>query len=313
MIEEWRGRLGAGMRIMEKQLPVIFQGSRYAERLPIGTPEIIKGAPRERIDAFYDKWYRADRMAIVVVGDIEVAEAENLVKQHFGAMPKPAGPAETVNRSIPDNKEALYSVATDPEAQGSSVTIGFKHGVDAQKTVADYRRSLAKQLVWEMINPRLDEIARRPNAPFLGASAGADGLGRTLELVELSAAVPENGLAAGLEALMVEARRVQQFGFGAGELDRASRDLLAAYERAYKERGTTESPSYANEYVRHFLESEPIPGIEFEYQDRRHLPADDYARRSLGAGALAHHRRQPRRPGGGPREAGQCRRRRSTA
>ena len=266
VLEEWRGRLGAGMRIMEKQLPVIFQGSRYAERLPIGTPEIIKGAPRERIDAFYDKWYRADRMAIVVVGDIDIAEAENLIRQHFGAMPKPSGAVEAVNRTIPPNKEALYSLATDPEAQGSSVTIAFKHGVDAQKTVADYRRSLAKQLVWEMINPRLSEIARRPNAPFLGASASSDGFGRTLELVELSASVPENGLAAGLEALMVEARRVQQFGFGAQELDRARRELLAAYERANKERGTTESPSYANEYVRHFLEGEPIPGIEFEYK-----------------------------------------------
>jgi zinc protease len=266
VLEEWRGRLGAGMRIMEKQLPVIFQGSRYADRLPIGTPEIIKGAPRERVQAFYEKWYRADRMAIVVVGDIDVKEAENLVRQHFGAMPKPSRPVEDVNRTVPPNKETLYSVATDPEAQGSSVTLAFKHDVEDQKTVADYRRSLARQLVWEMINPRLSEIARRPKAPFLGAQAGADGLGRTLELVELSAAVPEGGLAAGLEALMVEARRVQQFGFGAPELDRARRELLAAYERLYKERGTTESPGYANEYVRHFLEGEPIPGIEFEYK-----------------------------------------------
>ena len=132
--------------------------------------------------------------------------------------------------------------------------------------MGDYRRALVRQLVGEMINPRLREIARRPDAPFLAAQAGADGLGRTLELFEMGAAVPEDGLAAGLEALMVEARRVQQFGFSAEELDRARRALLAFYERAYNEKGTTESPSYAGEYVRHFLDGEPIPGIEFEYR-----------------------------------------------
>jgi len=266
VLEEWRGRLGAGSRLMDKQLPVLLQGSRYAERLPIGTPEVIKGAPRERLAAFYDTWYRPDQMAVVVVGDIDPAEAEKLVRARFDDIARRATPVPTVDRRIPPHADTLYSVATDPEAQGWTVTLSFKSEAKEQRTVGDYRAALVRQLIGEMINPRLSEIARRPDTPFIGAEAGIDTFGRSLQLFDIGAAVPENGLAAGLEALTLEARRVQRFGFSAAELDRARRALLAFYERAYNERATNESPRYASEYVRHFLEAEAIPGIEFEYR-----------------------------------------------
>ena len=127
VLEEWRGRLGAGSRLTDKQLPVIFQGSRYADRLPIGTPEVIKGAPGERIQAFYRKWYRPDNQAVIVVGDVDPAEAEKLILKHFDGIARPAAPLPSVNRDVPGNKDTLFSVATDPEAQGSTVTLGFKH------------------------------------------------------------------------------------------------------------------------------------------------------------------------------------------
>ncbi len=266
VLEEWRGRLGANSRLIDKQLPVIFQGSRYADRLPIGLPDVLKSAPRERLLAFYQKWYRTDRMAVVVVGDIAPDEAERLIQQRFGGIPTASGAAPATDRAVPSHRETLVSMSTDAEAQGWTVTIGFKRAAEEDETVRGYRKSLVEQLVSEMLNLRFREIARRPNAPFLAAQAGADGIGRVLELFELNAAVPAGQLAPGLETLLFEARRMQQFGFSADELDRARRTLLAGYERRYKERSTAESPSYANEYVRNFLQHEPAPGIEFEYR-----------------------------------------------
>jgi zinc protease len=287
VLEEWRGRLGAGSRITDTQLPILLQGSRYADRLPIGTPEVIKGAPRDRILAFYRQWYRPDRMAVVVVGDVDPAEAEKQVRARFESIQTPAAPATSVDRSIPSHQETLYSLATDPEAQGWTVALNFKSRAAEQRTVADYRASLVRQLVGDMFTPRLRDIARRPNAPFLGAEAGADTFGRSLQIFEVGAAVPEHGLAQGLEAVVLEARRVRQFGFSADELDRARRALLAFYERAYNERATTESPRYANEYVRHFLEGEPVPGIEFEYRvAATHVPTITVQEVSSAARAL---------------------------
>jgi zinc protease len=266
VLEEWRGRLGAGSRLTDKQLPVIFQGSRYAERLPIGLPEILQNAPRERLVAFYQKWYRPDHMAVVIVGDVPVAEAEKMVIAHFGGIPAAKGPAATVDTSVPAHKDTLVNMSTDPEAQGWSVSVEFKHKAEEDQTVRGYRKTLTEGLLSQMFNLRLRDIARRPNAPFLGAQAGTTSIGRSLDLFELEAVVPEGKITEGLGALMMEAKRVQQFGFTTEELTRAKAAVLAAYERAYKERDTTESAGYANEYVRHFLQKEPIPGMEFEYR-----------------------------------------------
>lgn len=266
VLEEWRGRLGAGSRLTDKQLPVIFQGSRYAERLPIGLPDILQKAPRERLLAFYQKWYRPDHMAVVIVGDLPVAEAEKMVIAHFGGIPAAKGAAATVDTSVPTHKDTLISMDTDPEAQGWSVSVEFKHKADEDQTVRGYRKSLAESLLSQMFNLRLRDIARRPNAPFLGANAGTTSIGRSLDLFELEAVVPEGKITEGLGSLMMEAKRVQQFGFTADELNRAKAALIASYERAYKERDTSESSNYANEYVRHFLQKEPIPGMELEYR-----------------------------------------------
>ena len=266
VIEEWRGRLGAGSRLTDKQLPVLLAKSRYAQRLPIGTPEILKSFPRQRLVDFYRRWYRPDQMAVVMVGDIDPPAAQKLIEQRFGSIPAVKTAIETVDRSVPPHKETLFSVATDPEAQGWSVALAHKRPAEAEVTVGDYRRSLVQQLATQMLNLRLREIARRPNAPFLAAEADESSLGRSVEMYELGAAVQEGGIAPGLEALIVEARRMQQFGFAAEELDRARSALLAFFERAFKERDTSESSDYANEYVRAFLEREPIPGIEFEHK-----------------------------------------------
>src|SRR6186713_1253772 len=84
VIEEWRGGLGAGSRIRDKQFPVLFDRSRYAGRLPIGKPDIIRNAPAARLRAFYDTWYRTERMAIIVVGDVDAAMMEQTIRAAFG-------------------------------------------------------------------------------------------------------------------------------------------------------------------------------------------------------------------------------------
>lgn len=266
VMEEWRGRLGAGSRLADKQLPVLLQGSRYAERLPIGTPEVLEKFPASRLRDFYERWYRPDQMALVVVGDIDPAAIETMVRARFADLARPGRPVETVARAVPPHAETLYSVATDPEAQGWTVSMVYKHPVQAERTVADYRRLLLRQLVSQMLNLRLRDLARRPDAPFLAAEAGADLLGREVSLFQLGAAVPEGQLGPGLEALVLEARRMREFGFTDEEIDRARQALVASLERAYNERGTQESPGLAMELVRHFLQGEPVPGIEFEYR-----------------------------------------------
>jgi zinc protease len=266
VIEEWRGGLGADSRLRDQQIPVLFYKSKYAERLPIGKPDVLKSFTPDRLRDFYTKWYRPDRMALVVVGDVDVAQIEAMVKSEFGGLTTPATPPPDRAYEVPLQSELLVKVATDPEAARASVSIVRKRKRPSQDRVADYRRGLVHGLVAQMINERFDELSRKPEAQFLGAGAYESGLSPAVSTFTMSAGIEEGKLAAGLATLAVEANRVRKYGFGAAELDRAVKSTLAAYDRAYQERDKTESGSYAQEYVSHFLEGEPSPGIEVEYQ-----------------------------------------------
>ena len=272
VIEEWRGRLGAGTRMQEPQLKAMFGDSRYINRLPIGTPEILKSFPAQRLRDFYRDNYRADRMAVIVVGDIEPEDGEALVRKYFAALPS-TPPAARPPSPIPVHADTRVVFVSDPEAQGSSVTLMHKRPLQELRTVGDYRRSVVQGLMFQMLNARLSEIARQPDAPFLGASAGEDVLGRTVEAFAISARVRDGGIERGLSALAQELRRVEQHGFGEAELDRARRGMLAGYERAFNERDKAQSGPLASELVRHFLNNEAAPGLEVEVElVRRFLP-----------------------------------------
>ena len=266
VIEEWRGGLGAAARLRDQQIPVLYHGSKYAERLPIGKPEVLKSFTPATLRDFYTKWYRPDRMALVIVGDIDPVAMEATVRKMFGAMKRPAEAAPARSYDVPLHSELLVEVATDPEATQSSVSILRKRNKLGDATVADYRRNLSEQMVYQMLNERFDELSRKKEAQFLGAGAYESSLSPKVGVFALGAGVEEGKIPQGLAALEIETNRAQQFGFGPAELERAKKGWLASYERAYNERDKSESGSYAQEYVAHFLQGEPSPGIEYEYR-----------------------------------------------
>ena len=264
VVEEWRSGLGAGSRLRDQQIPVLFHGSKYAERLPIGKPEVLKSFPAAELRAFYTKWYRPDRMAVVAVGDMEVDALEGLLKKEFAALAKPATPAPERSYPMPLPPEVLVKMATDAEATQSSVSILRRRPSRTRDTVADYRRSLVYSLVYEMLNERFDELSRKADSPFLGAGAYGGSLTPTVDSFTLGASVQDGKVQSGLSALEIEANRVERYGFTASELERARKWTLASYDRAYAERDKTESGAYVQEYVSNFLQGEPSPGIEYE-------------------------------------------------
>jgi zinc protease len=265
--EEWRGRRGASDRMLRQWLPVAFKGSRYAERLPIGTEESIMAVTPSKLRAFYRDWYRPDLMAVIAVGDFDPAQIEAQIKQHFSGIPRRADAPSRKLYDVPANKTPLVAIANDKEATSSSVNLLFKLPASTTRTVGDYRRDLIEQLYLNMMNARFAEITQKPDAPFLGAGASkASFFARTTDAFQLGANVKDGGVERGLEALLTEARRVDQFGFLQSELDRAKQDLLRSYERLYAERDKTPSDSFVEEYIGNFLQGEAIPGIEYEYQ-----------------------------------------------
>ncbi|MEO6877472.1 MAG: insulinase family protein, partial [Gemmatimonadaceae bacterium] len=192
---------------------------------------------------------------------------EAQIKKHFSGIPKPVNPQPRPLAGVPNNKEPLIAIATDKEATGSDVELIFKLPVEKTKTVGDYRRDLMERMYLGMLNNRLEEISQKPDAPFLGADASKGNfIGRSTDAFTLAANVNDGAIDRGLEALLIEAKRVDQFGFLQSELDRAKEAMLRGYERAYAERDKSSSASFVGEYVNNYLQDEPIPGIDYEYK-----------------------------------------------
>jgi zinc protease len=263
VLEEWRGRRGAGARIAERHDSLLFRGSRYADRLPIGLKTRIETARREEIARFYHDWYRPDLMAIVVVGDFDKAKMEAMIRKQFADIPAPAAsPRARVNAIIPENVEPIVSIVSDPEATSSSIQVLLKYPRGEAGTVAAFRRGLVANIYYSLLNQRLSEIAQHANPPFLGARAGMGELGRTTSLFSLGASVKDNGIESGLGAMLTEVERVVQHGFTQSEFERQKKSLLRGMESAYAAREATTSAAYANDYVANFLSGHPIQSIE---------------------------------------------------
>jgi zinc protease len=263
VVEEWRLGRGAIQRTFDQILPQLFKGSLYADRLPIGSRESIESASREKLMSFYRDWYRPDQIAVVAVGDFDLATIEGKIKTIFGKIPKREGkPVSAV--TVPGHAETLVVLVQDPELPITQVSINFKHPAPSEGAVGDYRLGLVKALYHAMFNARLAEITQGANPPWIGAESGEGKFVRPIVIYSLDAVVRNGESMKGLEALMVEFERVDRHGFTATELERAKVALLRGFEQGVREKDKTPSMAYAEEYTRHFLNHEPAPGIERE-------------------------------------------------
>ncbi len=271
VVEEWRLGRGAQSRIFDQQLPVLLKGSKYAERLPIGKKETLESADRQTMVRFYEDWYRPDLMAVVVVGDIDVDRIETMIRTLFSEIPKKQDPRERASFGAPDHTDPLVAVVTDPEAPYSRVRVVYKFPREDANSIKAFRRLLVEQLYNGMFNERLFELTQSPTPPYVAAGSGRGSFTRNPDFYNLIAIAQEGQIPHSMAALLTEAERVRRFGFTPTELERQKQNLLRGYETAFNERDKTESGRLVNELVNHFLEDEPIPGVEFEFETAKRL------------------------------------------
>jgi len=265
ILEEWRLGLGADERIHDLQFPLMLKGSRYADRLPIGKPDIIRTVTYDRLRQFYRDWYRPDLMAVIVVGDINKAAIEAQIKSHFGSIPTSVSPRLRPSYQVEERQGTSYSVITDPEATTTHISVTSARNAREQSTIGAYRRYMVERLFGAMLSERLDELAQAPNAPFLRAQTDRSLFVRSAEVTSLDAEVAKGSVERGLAGLFTELTRVARFGFTAPELNRMKLNLERGLERSVVEKDKSPSGPLADEFVRNFIETEPIPGIVYEY------------------------------------------------
>ena len=269
--EEWRRSMQGQMRIIEKLLPIVYPTSKYGHRLPIGTMEVVDNFAPQALRDYYEKWYRPDQQAVVVVGDIDVDRIEGKIKEMFSSIEMPENAAERKYEPVPDHKGTIYAIGSDPEQKtliGQLMFISDPLPKEMKNTPMYYAQSYIEGMIGTMINNRLSEISSKPDAPFAGAGVNFGGFflsSKVKDALTASAVAKGNDIIEPLKAVYREVLRAQRGGFTQSEYERARNEYISSIERVYNNRNTRENGTFVSEYVGNFKDGDPIPGIEAEW------------------------------------------------
>src|SRR6185295_1040189 len=273
VLEEWRLGLGAESRLRDQLMPVLLKGARYADRSPIGRPEIIRNVSPARLRQFYSDWYRPDLMAVIAVGDFDPAVVEPMIVAHFAPIPTATTRRSRPIYTIPPHADTLYALAADREATATTVSVSCVMPAGDQRTVGTYRQQMVERLFARLLSVRLAEVAHGPDPPFIAAQTNRGLFVRSAVVTSVAALVPDGGAERGLAALFTEVERRVRYGFTATELDRQKLDSQRYLDEALLEKDKSPSGPLADELVRHVVQDEPVPGIVYEQaMSQRFLP-----------------------------------------
>ena len=265
VIEEWRRNLGAEERLHEFMLEKLMKDSRFEKRNPIGKVEILETFKRDQLLRYYKEWYTPDRMAVMVIGDIDPKAVKDSIEKYFA--PLKNNPAQrTADMTVPIYPGTVTGVMTDPEATENQFDMFIKVPFRQDKVAGDYRNTIVRILFCNMLSDRFDQIRRGQNPPFMSAGISYNHLFSSISYYNLAVNLKDDGVKEGIERACAEIARVAQHGFTQSELERAKAETLSFVESLNNEKDKTNSSNLINEYTRNFMEDECIPGIAVEYE-----------------------------------------------
>jgi len=267
VLDEFRVTASPMQRMFDRMQKGIFSGSRYGDRLVLGTEQSVSSLTSDTLRSFYEQWSRPDLSAIIAVGDFDAEDMERRIQSmrfpSFIKLPeRPIFP-------IPDNIEPIILEEHDPEQELPRAALWIKRDVQDSSYINSHEALLEDyimEIVVRMLGSRLQYIANGNDAPFLESQVSLSDflLSSTKRMMEVIVDMQPGNFAAGLHSCLVELRRAAQFGFSEAELAKAKRGWMNSMETNYNERDTRSSESFCNEYLRNYTRLEPIPSIEDE-------------------------------------------------
>ncbi|HHU35822.1 MAG TPA: insulinase family protein [Treponema sp.] len=265
VIEEWRLGLGAGQRVRDRQIPMLFRGSPYADRLPIGDPEVVRNLFRERIVDFYRDWYRPELTTVIAVGDVDPVMLEKKINEIFSPIPRSLNPRVRTVSEVPVDREPEILVVRDPEILYTTVQVLHHQKPASFSTVADYKRQLAEHIGLSVLNSRLSEKTLVADSVFLGAEAGSWKLLPQLRLPWLWMVPAEGKLESAFTELLVEFERMSRYGVTNSELSREKNAMLESMRHSWKNKNKFPSSSFIELLAQSILFNEPYISLDELY------------------------------------------------
>lgn len=265
--EEWRTRQSGGMRILTKSLASVFNHTKYAERMPIGSMEVVQNFDYKVLRDFYHDWYRTDLQAIAIVGDVDVDTIESKIKKLFATIEPVKDPKERFLVEIPQNEELLFTMAMDDEVTTSSISLGVVHPYALEdKTVGDLKKTVLDNMAMNMLSKRVGELSRKPDAPFLGAHINYGDHSRTTKSFNVSITPKPDQQHEALRAVLSEVVRAVKYGFTEAEIQRTIDEVKNDYENQIIKKDDRPHGQLVSIIQNNYLNNAAMTDMEQEYK-----------------------------------------------
>ncbi len=268
ILEEKRSRNNASWRMREASAPYYYGDTKYAHCTIIGSEENLKTFKPESLTSFYHTWYRPDMQALIVVGDVDVDRTEAKIKEIFADIPAAENPKAKDVITIPENKEPLIGIVTDPEAQSSSIEFLWKSEATPEElnsTVQGLMTNLIKSLYSQIFAERFNDLCAKPDAPFLAGGLDIGNLCETLEVVMGVAQFKDGEALPAAKAFLLEVEKARRFGFNDAEVERAKAEILSQYEAEANKASTRTNAQLVNPLINNFFDNYSYMEPKAEY------------------------------------------------
>ena len=269
ILEEWRTRRTASRRIWSQMQAKMYPGTQYAKRDVIGDTAVINNFAYQALRDYYHKWYGPDNQAIIVVGDIDVDTIEAKIKALWANVPRRANYGERPIYTVNHNDKPLVALVTDPEAEGSRITLEYKFDQlpeVLQGTAQEYMLKLVRELACDMLDNRFSELALDPKASFTGAGCYYGEAAKKMDAFYAISIPKEGRETEAFNDLLLQLEKMHRYGFTNAELERVKSEKLNSMDKYYNERNTRKNITLARECIRHFEDGESMPGASWEYE-----------------------------------------------
>ncbi|MEO6387737.1 MAG: insulinase family protein [Croceibacterium sp.] len=230
VLSEKRTRDGYQWRDLVDGLAFLYPGSKFADRLPIGTTESLQAANSEKLRGLYQRIYRPENTAIIVVGDFDADAVEAAIRKHFGSWPAQAVVPVADAGPVPFDLAGQTDIFIDP-ALPEQITVS-RNGpaLDDTDTQAFRISNVRRQLAYGIVNRRLQRLARGENPPFRGASFGTGDIFDAGRTTNLSIDTGDGEWRPALAAAEGEYRRAMEQGFTESEVAEQVANLRTSLE-----------------------------------------------------------------------------------
>ena len=265
--EEWRTRQTPRARLYEKSMPIIYNNSKYAERPPIGLMSVVENFDYKSLRDFYHDWYRTDLQAIAIIGDIDVDEVEEKIKEKFSQIPAVENPKERFIIDIPESTGLSYNLGMDPEVGTTSLTFGIRHENQlGSNTIADFRKMLLEGIAVRSLYSRILEKRQDPKTAYIKASVGYGGLSRTSKVFSLIINPKPNRQKEAFKEVLTEVMRAVKYGYTQSEIERAIKVIESSYQNSIANKGDESHASIQRNIQNNYLLKNTMTDIEQEYE-----------------------------------------------